>query len=739
MSKAILTAPTCLGDVVERSSLLSQLDHLPNQWQKALVPIGRDKVPRYADGSGIREWQSHPPFTREELRDAPAIGLRLGRISCGTFTLDFDATAEDPSRVDSLFEETFKRSHHDLPKTLAWTSSKPNRRQLAFRVPESYWQRLDSRQTVISAPDGTKLEIRWEGQQSVVLGHHPETDGYSWLEGCSPSDLELAVAPEWLLDAIPLKKTRTKALSGSSRSDVAPAFDGLVVPLREFICNEHRLLVDRGSEPGSNNDQGLAVSLDLVGTEQWLADHGASPDHTAESLFELYLNNSENLWEQRAGECVNQGVPGLGPFNRDKAWQRFQGAKDREPSPSTPVETLKKRLEFHRRNARRQGRLNVDKSSSRARRLQPGELIDAILGELGQPSLNARTEQVHIGDQILTLDEVNSLYIQLSSPDTTWPKESTFDAVMLLARQNAFDPARQWLEAETEAQPVLSDEEWNRLDKLLLGIEDPVAAAYLPRFLVAAVARLFQPGCEVHQMPVLVGRQGIGKTRLGRALFGEDNYRSLHFSAHLGKDDKTQADMHWCNEFGEIDGLTSKADMEVFKDFLSTPHDVLRKVWGKGPINLPRRWVGWATSNGCPLRDLTGNRRFVCITLGEKPLPVEYVKSRRGSIWAKALQAYLQGFEWWSSPEEIIDIESRNLDHLEMDPWSEPILNWVQGQEYVQIGGVLNGPLELPKAQQNNAASSRVRRLLEAAGWVRDRRRPYGGTKKIQAMWAPGS
>jgi predicted P-loop ATPase len=35
----------------------------------------------------------------------------------------------------------------------------------------------------------------------------------------------------------------------------------------------------------------------------------------------------------------------------------------------------------------------------------------------------------------------------------------------------------------------------------------------MERFLVAAVARIFEPGCTMQWMPILVGEQAIGKSR----------------------------------------------------------------------------------------------------------------------------------------------------------------------------------------------------------------------------------
>ena len=46
------------------------------------------------------------------------------------------------------------------------------------------------------------LELRWAGHQLVIAGTHPETKGYSWLPLSSPAEIEMAPAPDWLLEPL---------------------------------------------------------------------------------------------------------------------------------------------------------------------------------------------------------------------------------------------------------------------------------------------------------------------------------------------------------------------------------------------------------------------------------------------------------------------------------------------------------------------------------------------------------
>jgi predicted P-loop ATPase len=142
-------------------------------------------------------------------------------------------------------------------------------------------------------------------------------------------------------------------------------------------------------------------------------------------------------------------------------------------------------------------------------------------------------------------------------------------------------------------------EQWQRLDLHLLGIDDPIAAAFLPRYLISAVARVFRPGCYVRQTPVLIGKQERGKSELGRILFGAAHW--VEGIGELGKDDLMKAHTAWGVELAELDGVTRRADQERLKAFLTEKTDTYRKPYDRAPEAHHRRFVFWGTSNGAPL------------------------------------------------------------------------------------------------------------------------------------------
>lgn len=195
-------------------SLLTSLAAVDTDWQ--LIPCDDRKRPVNPD-TGIPQdaWAEHTYDIDgiAAVADSPhvhAVGLVLGPAS-GTIAIDFDGHGST-----TAFTAAYSRKYSDLPKTVTWSSGRPNRRQLAFRVPQEYWPHLRNRR--IWTIDGrTVLELRWAGHQSVIAGAHPDTNGYHWLPGHSPADLQVADAPDWLLE--PLFKQPHE----SAQSDYQPS------------------------------------------------------------------------------------------------------------------------------------------------------------------------------------------------------------------------------------------------------------------------------------------------------------------------------------------------------------------------------------------------------------------------------------------------------------------------------------------------------------------------------------
>ena len=90
------------------------------------------------------------------------------------------------------------------------------------------------------------------------------------------------------------------------------------------------------------------------------------------------------------------------------------------------------------------------------------------------------------------------------------------------------------------------------------------------KFMVGAVARIFEPGCKFDNMLVLEGKQGRGKSTAIRILFGDwfsDTQLDLQ-----NKDAYAQLDGIWGYEIGEMDAF-SRAEATRVKAFVTSQVD----------------------------------------------------------------------------------------------------------------------------------------------------------------------
>ena len=220
-------------------------------------------------------------------------------------------------------------------------------------------------------------------------------------------------------------------------------------------------------------------------------------------------------------------------------------------------------------------------------------------------------------------------------------KDRIFDAVNVVAQRNAFHPVRKYLDScQWDGVP--------RVDTLLidyLGAEDtPYTRAVTRKTMVAAVARIYRPGCKFDYMLTLQGRQGLGKSAFIGKL-GQEWYSDT-FTTMQGKEAYEQVLGVWIMEVGELAGM-KKSEAETIKLFISKTSDRFRPAYGRRIQEFPRQCVFIGTTNETQfLRDTTGNRRFWVVATPNDPAKdmwEELTPEMVGLIWAEAVALYKQG------------------------------------------------------------------------------------------------
>lgn len=220
-------------------------------------------------------------------------------------------------------------------------------------------------------------------------------------------------------------------------------------------------------------------------------------------------------------------------------------------------------------------------------------------------------------------------------------KDKIFDAVNVVAMAHKFHPVRDYLDGcEWDGVP--------RLETLLidyLGAEDtPYARAVTRKALVAAVARIYRPGCKFDYMLTLRGRQGLGKSALIAKLGGE--WFSDTFTTMQGKEAYEQVQGAWIVEIGELAGMR-KAEAETIKLYISKQSDRFRPAYGRRLQEFPRQCIFIGTTNESQfLRDSTGNRRFWVVDTPNEPrldMWEDLTDDVIRQIWGEAVALYHKG------------------------------------------------------------------------------------------------
>jgi predicted P-loop ATPase len=256
-------------------------------------------------------------------------------------------------------------------------------------------------------------------------------------------------------------------------------------------------------------------------------------------------------------------------------------------------------------------------------------------------------------------------------------------ALQAVAQEHAFHPVRDYLDGL----------EWDGLNRVegfaanYLGADDSAYHAAVSRCtLVAAVARIFEPGCKADHIPILEGPQGTFKSSVLAVLF------SPWFSddiADLGtKDAQMQMNGVWCLEIAELASMR-RADIERVNAFASRLVDRYRPSYGRHVIKAPRQCIVIGTTNSDQyLKDETGARRFWPIQCGR--ISIDAARRDRDQLWAEAVSLYRDRVPWWlTGAAETAAATIVQGAHYVEDAWAHDIEAFVEGKHIVTTAEIL--------------------------------------------------
>ncbi|MBI3143807.1 MAG: hypothetical protein HYZ18_00770 [Pseudogulbenkiania sp.] len=324
------------------------------------------------------------------------------------------------------------------------------------------------------------------------------------------------------------------------------------------------------------------------------------------------------------------------------------------------------------------------------------------------------------------------VWLQLNESLMLRSSAAADEAALMVARDHPFHAVRDWL----ESLPA-----WDGTERLSSLLEDAFGADrndYTKHvgtgWLVAAVARVYDPGCKVDEMLVLEGGQGLGKSTTIRDLFGADWYTEISERPD-DKDFLIAIQGNWSVEIGEMQSF-SKAEINQVKMIVTRRNDKFRPPYERHATDHPRQCVFVGTTNSDQyLADPTGGRRFLPVTCREAN--VDAVRSNRDQLWAEALHQYRAGFKWWDFPKDLAREEQDN--RYLSDSWEEIVVRYLDGGadpnyypqdklngpvEVVTTTELLSNALRLDTARHGRPEQTRVGQIMTRLAWKKVRLPP---------------
>lgn len=334
-------------------------------------------------------------------------------------------------------------------------------------------------------------------------------------------------------------------------------------------------------------------------------------------------------------------------------------------------------------------------------------------------------------------DHLTALTIYLAEQGFVSLRQRTVhDTVVLMSRFATVNPVRAFLEEcanEWDQKPRI--DQW--LSTYLRARDN---ADYLKdvgsKFLIGAVARVYEPGCQMDSMLSLEGEQGVGKSTVVRILGRE---WSADLYGDVGdKDAAIGIQRVWIAELAELSALR-RSDQESMKGFISRRVDHYRPPYGRNTVARPRHTVFVATTNDDDyLQDPTGARRFWPVECGE--IDLEALKRDAVQLLGEAVERYLEKEPWHLDSLQTLNAKQQQAARQRMSPAEELVLEYADrmvesGRLRIEMRQLLRDVFEISSAEDPGKAGAMgtvVSRALIREGWKR--LKPVGrGKNRVQA------
>jgi putative DNA primase/helicase len=323
-------------------------------------------------------------------------------------------------------------------------------------------------------------------------------------------------------------------------------------------------------------------------------------------------------------------------------------------------------------------------------------------------------------------------YIRSKAAIARIPLESLDEFIHFTAFDDPINPVMEWIKSkpwdgvsrlpEFYATVTAKDEKipGNREFKETL----------IKRWMLSAVAAASRPnGVSAHGVLVFQAPQYLGKTAWFKRL-APPELKVIADGLTLDLKDKDsiyRVLSHWLVELGEIDATFKKSDISALKAFITRDFDSIRRPYDRAESNFPRRTIFFGSVNEKDyLHDPTGNRRYW--TIAVEDLNHQHTVDMQ-QVWAEFEVMLSSGESIYLTPEEMLELNSRNKGHEVVDPivervreafdWSQGAFEWrrMSATQISQAIGIMN-----PTARDSRSAARAIREITGQDGMKSDGR-----------------
>lgn len=325
--------------------------------------------------------------------------------------------------------------------------------------------------------------------------------------------------------------------------------------------------------------------------------------------------------------------------------------------------------------------------------------------------------------------DYTALRIWLETTGNFYPvsKDLVRDTIYYVAEQNEMDTAKDWLMS-------IKWDGVERVKKFIPRYFGSVDAKYersVGEYLWTALAgRVMEPGCQVDMAIILVGDQGIGKSRGVQALVPDpDFYVEIRLDDH---EDNLARKMRGAliGEIAELRGLRN-AELERTKAFITRTHEKWTPKYVEFATTFARRVVFIGTTNEEEFLVDRENRRWLPVrTAG---VDVEAIVRDREQLWAEALQIWMANGVHWQDAQVLAKDE--HAAYKVTDVWLPIVQQWIADHPDATVlksHDVMTQAVGLDARHITRAQELRTSNVLRELGYVRKLTRVDG---KVARAW----